>query len=343
MGKWIISPFLAASLLLVFGCSGKKTTEQIEKIVPVKTLQIKYSTNANEENYVGTADGDISLSLSFLLGGTVEQVFASEGQKVKKGQLLAVLNSGTQQNAYEIAQSTLKRAQDGYNRISELHGKGSATDIQFVEVETSLEQAKAMASVAKKTLEDCKLYSPMNGVIANRDIEAGSNVMMGGPAFKIVSVDNIEVKTSVSENEIPNIKIGQIARIVIPALGNKEYVGTVSTKGIEANAISRTYEVKVKIKNSQSEIMPGMVCKVFIHQESDDKQIIIPNKAVSIASDGERFVWVNENNVAKRRLVTIGLLTENGVSIVSGLAEGDNVIVEGYSKISEGMKISVTQ
>ncbi len=332
----------AAAVILATGCSGRTETAATEKVIPVKILAVSGSAATAERNYVGTAEESFALSLSFSATGTVERVAASEGQRVSKGQLLAALSSGTAQNAYDIAQSTLKQAQDAYDRMKTLHEKGSVTDIKFVEVETGLEKAKAMEAISRKNLEDTKLYAPITGIVAKRSIEEGANVMPGTSVFKLVSIDDIDVKVSIPENEIGDIRTGQPATVTVSALGNKEYKGTIDKKGVEANPVSHTYDIKIRVKNPQSELMPGMVCKVFLTRDASQPLIVIPNKSVQIAPDGKRFVWLAEGTVAKRRFITTGPLTDFGITVESGLADGDKVITEGYNKVSEGMKIQAT-
>jgi len=339
----IISLAALATLFLT-GCGKKQTTKQT-KIIPVKVAAISFSDDSYSKNYVGTVEESSAVSLSFSTMGTVERVLVSEGERVSKGQLLAVLNGNSAQSAYDVAKSTLFQAQDAYDRLKPLHDKGSITDIKFIDVETGLEKAKSMEAIAKKNLEDCKLYAPMNGVIAKRSIEEGVNVMPSLSAFKLVSIDEVNINVSVPENEIGSIKTGQPARIMVPALANSEFNGVTDKKGVEANPISHTYTLKIKTGNPKSELMPGMVCKVFLQNDknNDNKQIIIPNRCVQISPDNKQFVWLADGNTAKRRFITVGSLSDYGIVVESGLNEGDSLIVEGYDKISEGMAISIIQ
>jgi RND family efflux transporter MFP subunit len=308
-------------------------------------MNIVFSDNSNNRNYVGTVEESSAISIGFSGTGTVERVLVSEGERVSKGQLLAVLNSSTAQNAYDVTKSTLRQAQDAYDRLKPLHEKGSITDIKFVEVETGLEKAKAMEAISKKSLEDCKLYAPMRGIIAKRSVEEGAGVMPGLSVFKLVSIDQVNINVSIPENEIGSIKTGQLATVTVPALGNREYKGTTEKKGVEANPISHTYSLKIKISNPKSELMPGMVCKASLPNSADnnDKKIIVPNKSVQTSPDNKHFVWLADGNIAKRHFITIGSLSDYGIIVESGLSEGDKVIVDGYNKISEGMQISIVQ
>jgi len=331
----------ALSALCLTGCGKQQPAERQEKVIPVKVVSIGFSDHLRSQSYVGTVEEATAISLSFSGMGAVERVLVSEGERVRRGQLLAVLNSSTAQNAYDVARSTLHQAQDAYDRLKPLHEKGSITDVKWIEVETGLDKAKAMEAIAKKSLDDCKMYAPMSGVIAKRSVEEGANVAPGGAAaFKLVSIDEVDVKISVPENEISGIRMEQRAMVTASALGNREYSGAVHTKGVEGNPVSRTYDVRIRLKNAQQELMPGMVCKVFL-QQHDDRQIIIPNRTVHLSHDNRQFVWLADGNAATRRFITVGSLSSFGVTVENGISAGDRLIVEGYQKVSEGMKITI--
>jgi RND family efflux transporter MFP subunit len=273
--------------------------------------------------------------------GTVEQVLVDEGQKVKKGQLLATLNTATAENSYQAMQAQLEQAQDAYDRLTKVHANGSLPDVKFKEVEAGLQQAKSMAAISKKSLDDCRLLAPCDGVIAVRSVEAGTNATPGITAFKLVSIDRVHVKISVPENEIGSISEGLNTNVTVPALNNTVFTGKIEMKGVEANTLSHTYEAKIAIANPQKTLMPGMVCKVRLVQDDATAEIVVPNGAVQIASDNRHFVWLTDNGQAKRRFVTTGNLTNDGIVVKNGLQTGDRLIVEGYRKISEGMSISI--
>ena len=334
---------IICSLFLMIGCSSRQEKTAAPKIIPVRVMEIASSSTASGYNYVGTVEESISLALSFSLAGSVEQVLVSEGERVQKGQLLAVLNSGTSQNTYDAALASLKQAQDAYDRLYKLHQSGSLPDIKFVEVETGLQQAKSMEAITRKNLEDCKLYAPQSGIISKRSVEPGVNILPNASVFTLIAVDKVDIKSSIPENEIGAIRVGQTATIVVPALDNREFHGKIGQKGVTANPISHTYEIRIGVDNPQSLLMPGMVGKVSVMHEADNDQIVIPNRTVLITHDGKHFVWVADGSAAKRKFVTIGSLSGNGVVIEEGLKVGERIIIDGYNKVSEGMQISIIQ
>jgi RND family efflux transporter MFP subunit len=339
----IIISILLASMMMPAACTGDKKVETQDKVIPVKVINVVPSSIMAEWNYVGTVEESFALLLAFSNMGLVDQVFVSEGQKVGKGQALASLNTVTAQNAHNVSLSTLRKAQDAYDRLSKVHAGGSLPDIKLVEVETGLQQAVSAAAITQKSLDDCKIYAPVNGVITSRNIEAGENVMPGIAAFKLVSIDKVNVKISVPENEIGNVQTGQTASVTVPALGNAVFTGKIETKGILADAMSHAYEAKIGINNNVTSnaapLLPGMVCKVSLTGDSDMAAFVVPNIAIRISSEGKSFVWIADGNVARRRFVKTGDLTNKGIIVVEGLSAGDRILVEGFQKISEGMKI----
>jgi RND family efflux transporter, MFP subunit len=232
------------AICVITACSNEKKAENREKIIPVKVMPVETRHATSLQNYIGTVEESMAVSLAFSSMGTVEQVFVSEGQRVRKGQLLAMLDTATANNSYQMILAKQQQAQDAYDRLLKVHEQGSLPDIKFVEVETGLQQAKSMTAVAKKNLDDCRLCAPRDGLIATRSIEAGSSAMPGVPAFKLVSVDKVNVKISVPENEIGKIAEGQTAEIEVPALDNAVFTGKIEMKGVAANIMSHMYEAK---------------------------------------------------------------------------------------------------
>lgn len=329
------------ALVCMAGCTGKKEVSGSKDAIPVKVQEARLSEEANERNYVGTVEEISGSSLSFQMTGNVQKVFVSEGEYVSRGKLLAVLDKATAMNMHDAALATLKRAQDGYDRLSALYAKGSLPEIKFVEIQTTLQQAQSAESIARKSLDDCNLYAPFNGVIADRSVEPGMNIMPGVSAFKLVIIDKVKVKVSIPENEIAHIKEGQIARVSVAALNHKVFEGKIMEKGVMANPLSHTYEINVELNNPERELMPGMVCEVLISSDTIEKGIIMPNGAIQMCHTGEHFVWLAKDGVATRKTICTGPITSQGVVITSGLTQGDMVIVEGNQKVSEGMKIEV--
>ena len=331
---------LFLSILLV-GCNGTKEEYASNRAVSVKVMEIESAEALSHHDFIGTVEESFASSLSFSISGNIEQVFVSEGDPVKNGQILARLDEKVMQNAYNAAKASSVQAQDAFNRLTSLHEKGSLPEIKYVEVQTQLEQAKSMEQIAGKNLKDCTLYAPFSGVIAQRSADIGINVLPGVQVFKLSKIEAVDIKIAVPENEISSIMIGQPVRIRVSALENQEFAGKITEKGIQANPLSHAYDVKINLPNPQSKLMPGMVCNVMLTPTNRLNGILVPNSAIQIEHTGKRFVWVASKGMATRCYVEIGEMTNNGVVVSGQFPEGGKIIVEGMQKISEGMKIEI--
>ncbi len=338
--KLYINSGLLALLLVMSGC--KNAEQKHEKTtIPVRAVTVGSSTVKDRQQYVGTVEEGSSVLLSFASAGTVKTVSAKEGIAVQKGQLLATLDDRTAQSAYHAAKAALDRAVDGYRRAEQVYKKGSMPEVKWIEIQTQLEQAQSMADISQKNWEDCKLYAPQSGIIGDVTIHPGMNVLPYQPIMKVMNVAQLHVKVSIPENEITKIALGQKAKITVAALDNKEYEGIVDERSFTANTLSHSYPVRIRLLGETKGLLPGMVCKVVVSEDSKTVVKEIPNRAIQLDNDGRRFVWVAEHGVAVRKYVTIGDLTRTGVMISSGLEEGEKVITDGIQKISEGTQISV--
>lgn len=331
--------FVAAATLAA-GCSTGPGDTGAERTVHVKTVIVTSGERgvAGRE-YVGTVEEESATALSFPVQGTVTALTAGEGQRVPAGQVLARLDERNLQSVYNGAQASLAQAEDAMKRLQMLYDNGSLPEIKYVEAQTKLEQARSMEQVARKNLDDSRLTSPFTGVIGKRAVEAGENVMPGQSVYTLLKTDIVKVKIPVPENEIAGIGRDQAARITVAALGDRSYSGMVKEKGVTANPVSHTYEVRIPLPNPGGELMPGMVCRVTLEGDSSARAIVLPNRAVQVTGRGERFVWCVRDGKAAMIPVTVGALTEGGVAITGGLTAGEEVITDGYQKVSEGMKV----
>ena len=338
--------FLALGIMAVCGCtSTKKRQEQVP--VKVKAITVGNELDSNNDEYVGTVEETIGTSLSFEVPGNISSLKVGEGNKVAKGQLLATINPTTLREAHRATLVTLRQARDAYRRFEPLHKQGTISDLRWVDVQTKLEQAEAAEATARQQLSHSSLYAPFSGVIATKSAEVGANVLPGQQVLKLISIGKVYVKLSVPENEISHIVTGSTVEITVSALGGEKFTGIIAEKGIDANPISHTYDIKVSVDNRSGKLMPGMVCNARIRYAKgntggniDRQTIALPPSCVERDVDNSRFVWVIENGKAHKQNVVIGGFSGDNVSIISGINIGDRVIVEGYQKVSEGMRVT---
>ena len=330
----------AGALMALCSCGEKKQTAE-EQTVRVKVQQIQAEAVNGEQGFSGTIEEQSGASLSFATAGTIQRIYVNSGQTVGAGQLIAELDPTTMQNAYTIAKTALEQAQDTYNRMKELHDDGSLPEMQWIAIENQLKSATASEAMAKKSLADTKLYAPFGGYIATKDAEVGQNAGPGVPVVKLVSIGSVKVKISVPEDDIQRIKKGSSMKIIVPALGNREFSGSVTERGVSADPRSRTYEVKATINNHDGQLLPGMICQAFTNYMQGTTGVFVPANLVQLDSDNNTFVWVVNGGKAVKRQIFISNETAQGAQVSGGLSDGDQIIVAGQQKVSNGMKVTI--
>jgi RND family efflux transporter MFP subunit len=334
---------MAATVLTILCSCGKEKQAASEQTVRVKVQEISAEAVNGEQGFSGTIEEQSGASLSFVGTGTIKHIYVDAGQTVHQGQVIAELDATTMQNAYNIAKTTLDHTQDTYNRMKELHDAGSLPEMQWIQIESQLKTAIAQEAMAKKSLADTKLYAPFGGYIASKNAEIGQTAAPGVSIVKLVNISSVKVKISVPEDDVQRIAKGSSMKIVVPALGNREFSGRVTERGVSADPRSRTYEVKAAIQNNDGQLLPGMICQAFTNYMQGTTGVFIPARLVQLDSDNKTFVWVVNGSKAVKRQIFISGETAQGAQVSGGLSSGDQLIVAGQQKVSNGMKVEIVK
>ena len=333
---------LALTAVMLSACNAENNKGQAaDEAVRVEVTRVKAATADRTSRYSGTVEEENGSLLSFAVGGTVSRVLVDEGDRVGKGQLIATLDTEQLTHNHTSAQAALAQAEDTYRRMEELHGKGSLPEIKWVEAQTALQRARASEQMARKQLADCRLYAPFSGVISKKFAEKGQNVGAGTQIAKLVAVGRMKVKISVPESEMAQISVGQKADVTIEAIGGASMQATVTEKGVAADPLSRSYDVKLSLPKADRKLLPGMVADVALRGGNTSMACILPAHIVQIDERNNEFVWLAVGGKAVKRIVTVGGFTADGVTVTSGLADGDMVITAGAQKVSEGMRVEI--
>ncbi len=343
--KSIVTVFVGGVLILYCITSDTHAEDRVLNDIPIKVqvLQVERFSQKESFAYSGTIEESESIPLGFPIKGTVTDVPVSEGDFIEAGQLLAVLDDATYSNMYDLSQATLQQAEDAFKRLKPMYENGNLPEIKYIEAVTRLQQARANAAISLKNLDDCKLYSPVEGFVGARFIEPGMNVSPLVTAIKIVKIDKVFARAPISESEIALIKKGQKASITIAALGKKQFEGIVEEIGVVADPIVHTYKIKIGIDNKDHSIKPGMICDARIRTSAVFSGVVIPHQAVQVDENGKSFVYgINEDHDrALRKYVEIGRLMSEGIEIAKGLAIGDLIVISGQHKLVNDSKIQI--
>ena len=327
------------SVILVSSCTSKK--EQNEKApTRVTTEVVSTALNASGQTYVGIIEECEATAVSFTSMGVVKRMLVNEGQAVAKGQLIAEMDDTQARNLLNGAEAQMTQANDAFERYKMLHDNGSLPEVQWVEIQSKVAQAKSQLEVAKKNLADCRLVAPVSGIVGKRLVGTGETAMPSQSVVSILDISTVKVKVSIPEAEISGIGANTSSIIKVEAV-NGCFKGARIEKGVQADALTHTYDIRIHVANGERKLLPGMVASVqFGNIEKPTKELSLPVTAVQRKADGSLFVWtVANDSTAHRATVRTGETMGNRIVITDGITEGGRIVTEGYQKLSENTKV----
>ena len=361
-------PFILLMALFLASCGNKKDQQQ-KSPIRVETAVATVASGDQGLSYVGVVEEREATAVSFTTMGVIRRMLVREGQMVHRGQLLAEIDASTSNSGVQMAQAsaqqardmvkqaedTYAQAKDAYDRMKILHDNGSLPEIKWVEVETRLKQAetalntarsgvnsaRAAEQIARKGVADTRLIAPVSGVIGRRQLDVGETALPSQAVVSILDISTVKVKVSVPEAELKNIGPGTSSIISVAAI-NRSFGGGRIEKGVQADVMTHTYDVRINVANPEHKLLPGMVASVRFPgvQSGVSSSVYVPVASVQRRPDGGNFVWtVDGENKAHRTEVTVGPMVGNLLAVTSGIHAGDRIVTEGYQKLSEGTQV----
>ena len=366
------------TLLVLPACDTSTDMEIREPIRPVRTTVATLGQGFMLRSYYGSVQADLISKLSFRVGGVIETVDVELGQKVVEGQQIAALNDNDlglqldkEKAALLQAKAEAVNARTQYERSYGLVEKGVVSRNDFDSAETSyrtsraeLERARKSVELAQKQLGYARLKVPVQDcTVSELEAEVGENVSAGQVVATLNCGDHFEVLTNVSENVIRDINVGDSAIVRLNVYQGDIYQGIVSEVGAAVGNRS-TYPVVIRITTPDDRLRVGMAAEVSLRvsMEQLDGTIVVPFSAVGEDSSG-RFVYIfkpldadaetaNNNlpavdsseqvlGLARRVPVTVGQVTTEGITLKSGVNEGDRIITAGLRYLTDGRKVKL--
>lgn len=279
--------------------------------------------------------------------GTLEKIFVSEGQKVKKGQLLAEINDSGLNEQYEQMVIQAEFAKENFERTQRLWDNNIGSEMQYLKSKTDYEASKKMVDQMKDRLSKTKIYAPFDGEIDEIISNVGSNLIPGvSQILRLVNLDIIYAESFVSEKYISFIGEGTEAIVQIPLL-NMEYRSSVNQTGNFINPSNRTFRIEVPVENFDNRIKQNLDAKIKINIYKKDDAIVIPLRIVREDALGKNFVYVmSEDNkegvyLTSKQFITLGNKSEDKVEVTEGLALGDIVVLEGAYSVEDSQRVKL--
>ena len=339
----------------------KEKAEIIEVVRPIKTITIDEQPAEKIRRFSGQVAAVDSSGLSFQVGGQVESVEVDIGDRVKKGQVLAVLDPESYQLEVDAIEAELIKARDNvtktnaeYERQKRIFEQGAGAQ-RYVEV-TEYDYKSALSAVdfqiarldlVKRNLRKTKLLSPYDGVIAWRSVQPNEEVKVGQKIFEINATGEMEVQLAVPETTVDRIHIDDSATVTFPTLPGESANGRISYIGgaaVKANA----FPVKVVLIDPNEKVKPGMTAEANLTMKDENQQpgYLVPIQAVLPSPEPDRgyaFVYDSQTSTVKKTPVRSRGTESKQVIVYEGLADGDIIAVAGVSFLADGMEVKLME
>ncbi|MEW9939117.1 efflux RND transporter periplasmic adaptor subunit [Clostridium butyricum] len=247
-------------------------------------------------------------------------------------------------DAGAVSQSELDASEKALNTSKADYNSGQAN----IEIsKASIESAKASVEAQKVNIEKLQndlnnvvIKAPISGVISEKNVNVGQIINQGAVLAKINDISYVFATIQVPQEKINDIEVGKPAEVTLED-NNTVHNGTLDSIDLSGDSTLRVFNCKIKIENSNKELLPGEYAKVnFSNTENNNKVITIPVSSLA-GSEGDYYVFINDNGVASKVAVDIGDADENNVEITSGVKEGDEIICTNMSSLKDGCKIDV--
>jgi membrane fusion protein (multidrug efflux system) len=314
------------------GAGGRPTAVEVAKVQSM--------TLVDETQAVGSLRSRQGVMLRPEIGGRVKQILFSDGQRVRKGQLMVQFEDQLQQAQVAQARAELSIAEANHKRNQELVAQNFISQRSLDESAAALEVSRAKLALAQATLQRLQVLAPFDGITGLKQINVGDYLKDGADMVNVEDIDAVLLDFRLPERFQAKIRAGQKAQLTVDALPGRPFSAIVQAVDPLIEANGRSVGVRGCIDNRQQQLRPGMFARVNAVFGSRDNALVIPEEAI-IPQGGRTFVVKvvagdkPDALISERVPVKVGLRQPGKVEIVEGLSAGDTVVTAGHQRLQK--------
>lgn len=291
---------------------------------------------------LGTAQASESVNVMARVTQTVRELHFVDGEDVEEGRLLIALNDREERARVQELEFRLAENRRQLERLRGLARENAASRSMLDEQEVRVEQTSAELDVARSRLEEMTIKAPFSGRVGLRQVSVGSLVRPGDVITTLDALHPIYVDFSVPELYLPSLAAGQNVSAYSAAYPNRAFAGRIVSLASRVDPVTRSIQVRAAINNEALELRPGMLLRVEL-ERSVDNTLMVPESAVIPIRNDQHVYYVNEDDRVELKVVQTGRRLPGWVEILSGISEGDRVVVEGTVRVRDGLPVNVVE
>ena len=322
--------------------SRKKTTKSIEVSIPVKIAQVKDTLLETAIMRNGVIIPFKESKALATISGNLKNVRFELGDFVSKGQILASIDDRTQQLDLQKVERNAEKLKSDLQTYSELLRGNAATQEKVNDLRANYQDALTQVGIIKKNISDAVIKAPLSGVISQKFVENGMYVNTGNEVATILDLTKTKAEVFLSENDVYQVKKGQVVEITVDVLPHTIFKGIVDFISPQADE-TRSYKTDILVDNkSYTLLRSGTYVNVKFLGSENLKTLLIPRDAL-VGSIKEPVVFVVNDNKVNKRIIKTGIEVQGYIQVVDGLKADEKVVLSGQINLKDGSIVKVSQ
>jgi len=330
---------------LVFSCRNRNEKSQAGEVNNVKVVSVEFSEGSIPVHAAGVIMPEEEIKLSFKTGGIVDKVLVKEGDRVRKGTLLASLNLSEISSQAELAGNAYEKAYRDFTRIRNLYADSVATLEQLQNATTALNMAKSNLDIARFNLERSKIVAPADGIILKQLVRENELVAPGYPVFLFGLTGKMwKMTAGLADRDIIRVSPGDSAVVMPDAWPGVKLPGIVERTGELAGPLTGTFEVEIRFSDNGHRLAAGFIAGVDIFPSVFKKTVYVPAVSVIDADGNAGFIYALTDSSTVRRIKVVIAGIRGSEIAIENIPEGvTRIVSEGAAYLKDGVKVNVVK
>jgi len=337
----ILNTLVTFCLITLMASCGSKANQQSqsassERTETVKVRTITKTTVSRKLDLSTTLQGYETMNIAPSMTGRIEHIFVEVGSRVKAGDILIRMD----QNQYNTTKLTYSNLSKEFKRIEALYKSGTVSQQTYDQTKLSIDQTKeSLEFLENNTFVKARI----SGVIAAKNYEDGE-LYGGNPILVLTQIHQLKAMVSIPESYFPLVRQRMQLKLFSEIYPDQSFPATIEIVYPTIDPATHNFQVKLKIPNQKELLRPGMFVRTTI-ELGEVEAFLVPYQAVlRLTGSNERYVFINENGVARRISVTLGQRFDEMIEIMTnGIKEGDELVTVGQAKLVDGVKLKIVE
>jgi len=341
---FIILFLLVGLVIYIQWPEAEKKEQKFQRIVSVKITKAKLAEFKDSIEAIGTARANEQVFITSKYSDLVDQIFFTDGQLVKQGDVLVRLNNQEELAKVSELEANLSESMAQLKRFQELLSSKATSKSLVDQQEAKTKAIAAQLQSARTKLNDLNIKAPFDGVLGFREVSLGAYINAGSVITSLDDLSLIKVDFDLPERFLPTIKLGQSVVALNSAYKNQQFIGTISSIDTRINPVTRSLKVRAEIPNESLALRPGMLLNIEVVRQVETL-LQLPESSI-IPIEDKHFVFSviggnPQEQTAVRKSIIIGRRLPGVVEVLEGINQEELIVIEGALKLRDGAKVKV--